>query len=79
MAVRTVAELLSELSTGGSADNHIETALLRDTIDNLNAIATTDVAALPAGGTAIIVLPTADPEIVGALWNDTGTITVSAG
>ena len=70
MAVRTVAELLSELSTGGSADNHIETALLRDTID---------VAALLAGGTAIIVLPTADPEIVGALWNDTGTITVSAG
>ena len=61
MAVRTVAELLAELSTGGSADNHIETALLRDTIDTLNAIATTD------------------PEIVGALWNDTGTITVSAG
>ncbi len=79
MAVRTVAELLAELSTGGSAYNHIETALLRDTIDTLNAIATTDVAALLAGGTAIIVLPTADPEIVGALCNDTGTITVSAG
>jgi len=30
-----------------------------------------------AGGA--IILPTADPHIVGALWNDAGTITVSAG
>lgn len=26
-----------------------------------------------------IVLPTSDPEVVGALWNDAGTITISAG
>ena len=26
-----------------------------------------------------IVLPTADPHIVGALWNNAGTVTVSAG
>jgi hypothetical protein len=26
-----------------------------------------------------IILPTADPAIAGALWNNSGTITVSAG
>ncbi|TPL36738.1 hypothetical protein [Mesorhizobium sp. B2-4-8] len=26
-----------------------------------------------------IILPTADPHIVGALWNSAGTITMSAG
>lgn len=26
-----------------------------------------------------IILPTADPHVVGALWNNAGTITVSAG
>jgi hypothetical protein len=29
--------------------------------------------------TGYIILPTADPEVVGALWNDDGVITVSAG
>lgn len=29
--------------------------------------------------TGYIILPTADPEVVGALWNDAGTVTVSAG
>lgn len=29
--------------------------------------------------TGYIILPTSDPEVVGALWNDGGTITVSAG
>jgi hypothetical protein len=29
--------------------------------------------------TGYIILPTADPEVVGALWNDAGTITISAG
>jgi len=29
--------------------------------------------------TGYIILPTADPEVVGALWNDGGVITVSAG
>jgi hypothetical protein len=29
--------------------------------------------------TGYIILPTSDPEVVGALWNDAGTITVSAG
>lgn len=32
---------------------------------------------IAAGGA--IVLPTADPAIVGALWNNAGTITISAG
>jgi hypothetical protein len=27
----------------------------------------------------IIILPTADPGVAGALWNNSGTITVSAG
>lgn len=30
-------------------------------------------------GTVIIILPTADPFVVGALWNNAGTITISAG
>jgi hypothetical protein len=29
--------------------------------------------------TVIVVLPTADPHIVGALWNSSGTVTISAG
>ena len=29
--------------------------------------------------TGYIILPTADPEVVGALWNNAGTITISAG
>jgi len=29
--------------------------------------------------TGYIILPTADPEVVGALWNNAGTVTVSAG
>jgi hypothetical protein len=29
--------------------------------------------------TGYIILPSTDPEVVGALWNDAGTITVSSG
>ena len=29
--------------------------------------------------TGYIILPTADPEVVGALWNNAGTLTISAG
>lgn len=29
--------------------------------------------------TGYIILPTSDPEVVGALWNDAGTITISSG
>lgn len=29
--------------------------------------------------TGYIILPEADPEVVGALWNNAGTITVSSG
>jgi hypothetical protein len=28
---------------------------------------------------ATLILPTADPHVVGALWNNAGTITISAG
>jgi len=28
---------------------------------------------------AALILPTADPHILGALWNNAGTITISAG
>lgn len=28
---------------------------------------------------AVFVLPIADPHVVGALWNNAGTITISAG
>lgn len=30
-------------------------------------------------GTLIIILPTSDPLVLGALWNNAGTVTVSAG
>lgn len=90
MAIRTIAELLAELSTGGSSDNNIETKLVKDIVDTLedlkadaadiaSLIELSDVTTLLAGGTAVIVLPDADPEVVGALWNNAGTITVSAG
>lgn len=29
--------------------------------------------------TGYIILPETDPEVVGALWNDGGTLTISAG
>ncbi|MFC3206871.1 hypothetical protein [Aquamicrobium soli] len=32
---------------------------------------------IQAGG--VIILPTTDPHVAGALWNSAGTITVSAG
>ncbi len=37
--------------------------------------------AVTLDGTSIIItgLPTADPEVVGQLWNDGGVLTVSAG
>lgn len=34
---------------------------------------------MSSGAASVIILPTADPEIVGALWNNAGTITISAG
>jgi len=33
----------------------------------------------PAGGTLVFIPPTADPLVVGALWNNAGTLTISAG
>jgi cytoskeletal protein CcmA (bactofilin family) len=27
----------------------------------------------------VIIIPTTDPEVVGAIWNDAGTLAVSAG
>jgi len=29
--------------------------------------------------TGYIILPATDPEVVGALWNNAGTVTISAG
>jgi len=40
-----------------------------DVTGNLTATATANV----------IVIPTTDPEVVGAIWNDAGTLSVSAG
>ena len=31
------------------------------------------------GNNIVVTLPTADPHIVGALWNSSGTVKVSAG
>jgi hypothetical protein len=81
MTVKTVDELLAALSTGASSDNTIESSLIVDIIDTFEDLKadTTDTATLLAAGTAVIVLPDSDPAVVGALWNDSGTITVSAG
>ena len=46
------------------------------TIDTITGDITGDVT---GNVTGYIILPTSDPEVVGALWNDGGTITVSAG
>ncbi len=35
--------------------------------------------AQPAGTTLAFVVPTSDPHVVGALWNNSGTLTISAG
>lgn len=32
-----------------------------------------------SGSANVIVVPTADPHVVGALWNNAGTLSVSAG
>jgi len=40
-------------------------------------IGSTGVVTLAAG--AAIILPAADPHVAGALWNNAGTVTVSAG
>jgi len=29
--------------------------------------------------TGYVIFPTSDPEVVGAVWNDSGTLTISAG
>ena len=45
-------------------------------------VATTVVATgnVTATGTAnVIVIPTADPAVAGAIWNDGGTLSISAG
>lgn len=34
---------------------------------------------LQGAATVVLDLPTADPEVEGQLWNDTGVVTVSAG
>lgn len=31
------------------------------------------------GSTNVIVIPTADPHVAGAIWNNAGTLSVSAG
>ncbi len=33
----------------------------------------------PAGGILAYIPPTADPHVIGALWNNAGTLTISAG
>lgn len=34
---------------------------------------------LSASGAVVLTLPTTDPAVAGQLWNDTGTVKVSAG
>lgn len=34
---------------------------------------------LSASGAVVLTLPTSDPAVAGQLWNDTGTVKVSAG
>ena len=33
----------------------------------------------PTGPNTLFVPPTSDPQIVGAVWNNSGTLTISAG
>ena len=51
-----------------------------DTTGDITGNVTGDVTGDVTGNvTGYIILPTSDPEVVGALWNNAGTITVSAG
>ena len=46
---------------------------------NFETVTTDGSIAVTPDGVLIVILPTADPLIAGALWNDSGTPTVSAG
>lgn len=48
-----------------------------DAVDAATALATK--VAVDADGNVIVTLPTTDPEVAGALWSNSGVVTVSAG
>lgn len=46
---------------------------------NLRRVLISTLLNLSSGSSLALILPTADPHVVGALWNNSGTITISAG
>ena len=59
-----------------NSDNGFVGPITGDVTGNVTGNVTGDVT---GNVTGYIILPTADPEVAGALWNDGGTVTVSAG
>ena len=55
----------------------IENIETQDTT-NEEAIASIDAAKVDKDG-GVFIVPTTDPAVVGALWNNSGTLTISAG
>ena len=50
------------------------------TVNDKSFVSPTDTSiSLAATSIVLSALPTSDPEVEGALWNDTGTVKISAG
>lgn len=48
--------------------------------DNIQLVPADDLVIAPGAGNVIILgMPTSDPHVVGALWNSSGTVKISAG
>jgi hypothetical protein len=65
----TKSDTTGAVTVGSTFGTNTEIAGTLEVTGNLTATATANV----------IVIPTTDPEVAGAIWNDAGTLSVSAG
>lgn len=63
----------------GDGSGVVEAFAAQNLAGGLGALNVTGPLVMAAGTGNVIILPTVDPEVVGALWNNSGTITISAG
>lgn len=57
----------------------VDGAAYADFVTLTNGNTPTCLVSQPAGGKLAFIPPTADPHVVGALWNNAGTLAISAG
>jgi hypothetical protein len=79
-----IFELLCNNSDGGTVDQTAIKAISGGAVElhhngGTAKFATTSTGATVTGSLTITALPTSDPSSAGALWNDSGTVKVSAG